>query len=408
MRLRWTTLLAASVAAAACARPSGLPPPPREEPVLRIGLLTGAADVRIGAAGGAIAALDGTPVARVPAGTEAVLRVEGAAFRLDAAGGGRYERLAFASTAPERHVAVNGRTYRGAVEVFVRGGALTVVNVVGLERYLAGVVNAEMGRRGPEDRAALEAQAVVSRTYALVNRGRFGAEGFDLRAGVSDQVYGGVESETDAGLAAVRATVGLVLTVHGAPITPFYHSTCGGATASPEEAFVSVRGTPYLRSVSDARPGGGHYCDLSPRYRWTVEWEGDSLRAILRRTLPATLGIEGDVVRDLRDVYVRRRGPSGRATDVRVRVADGEIPVPAHAVRTVFETPEGRPLGSAAVVLEPRVVGDRLGALVARGQGWGHGVGMCQWGAVGRARTGQDVRTILETYFPGTTLARWY
>jgi stage II sporulation protein D len=348
------------------------------------------------------------PVRRLDAGDRLALAADGAAFRVQDAPADRYEQLAFASTTPERFVTVDGRPFRGAIEIYVRAGRLTVVNAVPLEQYLQGVVNAEMGRRAAAERAALEAQAVVSRTYALRHRGRYGADGYDLLAGVSDQLYTGVSAETELGIAAVRATAGLALWYHGALIDAFFHSTCGGSTAAPEEVFQTVRGTPYLRPVSDARPGGGAYCDISPRFAWTVEWEGSQLRDILRRTVPLMLGIDSTAVASLRDVYVRRTGASGRATDVRIAVGGGEIPVPGYAVRTVFQTPEGGPLGGSAVTFTAQRDGDELTALVARGHGWGHGVGLCQWGAVGRARAGQDARTILNAYFPGTSLARAY
>ena len=354
-----------------------------------------------------LAAAEGQPVLRLPAGRTLALRADDTALLADDGAEGRYERLTFASLSPSSPLTVDGRAYRGTLEAFVRRGAVTVVNRVPVEAYLAGVVNAEMGRRAARERAALEAQAIVSRTYALKNRGRFVAEGYDLEAGVTDQAYGGVAAETDLGWAAVRATAGVVLTWHGDLITPFFHSTCGGRTADPTEAFVSVQRLPYLRSVRDVRPDGSAWCDISPRFQWTVEWEGSELHDILERTLPRVLGIDPASVTALRNVYVRRRGPSGRATEVRVQVA-GEIPVPAHAIRTVFQTPEGRSLGGLAVEFEAQRSGDRLTALVAHGHGWGHGVGMCQWGAVGRARGGQNHRTILEAYFPGTTLARWY
>jgi stage II sporulation protein D len=370
-----------------------------------VALVTDADRVTIGAQGGALGAARGVPVLRLGPGDSVVLAADGAAL---ATGADRYEQLAFASTTPERFVTVNGRPFRGAVDVFTRTGAITVVNALPLELYLQGVVNAEMGRRAESERAALEAQAVVARTYALRNQGRYGADGYDLRAGSGDQLYAGVAAETEVGVASVRATAGLALLYHGAPIAAFFHSTCGGSTAAPEEAFQSVRSTPYLRPVSDARPGGGAYCDISPRFAWTVEWEGSQLRDILRRTVPAVLGIDSAAVTDLRDVYVRRTGASGRVTEVRVRIGAGEIPVPGYAVRAVFETPEGRPLGGSAVRFEARQQDGALAALVARGRGWGHGVGLCQWGAVGRARAGQDVRTILNAYFPGTTVARAY
>jgi stage II sporulation protein D len=378
------------------------------EPILRVALGLRASQTVIGGQGDVLVAANGQPVLRVPAGHTMSLRTDGTVLLADDGAEGRYERLSFASLAPAALLTVDGRAYRGTLEAFVRRGGITVVNQVPVEAYVAGVVNAEMGRRAANERAALEAQAIVSRTYALKNRGRFVAEGYDVEAGVADQAYGGVAAETDLGRAAVRATAGVVLTWHGDLITPFFHSTCGGRTADPTEAFVSVARVPYLRSIRDVRPDGSAWCDISPRFRWTVEWEASQLQDILERTLPGVLGIDPASVTQVRDVYVRRRGSSGRATEVRVQVAGGEIPVPAHAIRTVFQTPEGRALGGSAVEFEAQRSGDRLTGLVARGRGWGHGVGMCQWGAVGRARGGQDYRTILKAYFPGTTLARWY
>jgi stage II sporulation protein D len=372
-----------------------------------VALVTGAAEVVVGAEGSAVATADGTPVSHPGAASPLRLRPRDGVVALEGRGDGRFTRLVVASTTPGRSVTVGGQPYRGVVEAFAAGGGITVVNVLPLEEYLRGVVNAEMGPRPAGDRAALEAQAVVSRTYALRNRGRYGAEGYDLRAGLSDQVYAGRASETDAGVAAVTATAGQVLTWKGDLVTPFFHSTCGGSTATPEEAFISVRSTPYLRPVSDRSPDG-HYCDLSPRFRWSVEWGGSELRDILGRTLPAQLGVDVAGLTQLRDVYVRRTGGSGRAVDVRARFEGGEVPVPGYAVRSVFSTPEGRPLGSSAVRLSVTRDGDTVSGLRADGTGWGHGVGLCQWGAVGRARAGQDAQTILRTYFPGSKLERWY
>jgi stage II sporulation protein D len=84
------------------------------------------------------------------------------------------------------------------------------------------------------------------------------------------------------------------------------------------------------------------------------------------------------------------------------------VPVPGYAVRAVLATPDGRPLGSSAVRLTAVREADTVARLRAEGSGWGHGVGMCQWGAVGRARAGQSASVILSTYFPGSRVARWY
>lgn len=357
---------------------------------------------------GRLSAFAGGAVAFAVDRRTVTVRADGRALAVEGEDPGRFERLLVVSADPGGAVSVNGRPYRGVVELFATGGGVTAVNRLPLEDYLAGVVSAEMGRRAPNERAALMAQAVVSRTYALRNRGRNASSGFDLEAGLADQAYGGMAAETAEGVAAVRATAGQVLTYRGQLAAAFFHSTCGYATAAPSEAFRGVPDQPYLRSVSDRRPGGGYYCDLSPRFRWRVEWDGSQLRDILRRTVRGILGIDAAAIDELRDIRVHRTGPSGRAAEIRIRVGRGEIPVFAADLRAVLATPEGQPLGSTAVQLSVEREGDRVSRLVAVGAGWGHGVGLCQWGAVGRAREGQDYRQILSTYFPGTRLERWY
>jgi stage II sporulation protein D len=397
---------------ASCSRtetpPSPTGPELEDEPDLRIGVLVGAERAVISGQGRFAVIAGGDVLARASGETDYTVVPDGRGVVLS--GGpadGRYERLTFVSLDESQFIEIDGRSYRGIVEAYPIGGALTVVNELPIESYLAGVVNAEMGRRSREEQAAVEAQAIVARTYALKNRGKNGASGFDLRASVADQAYGGLGAETDAGRDAVGATAGRVLTHRGALVSTFFHSTCGGSTASPLEAFRTVQSTPYLQPVSD-RHGSGYYCDISPRFRWSVEWDAETLRRILRRTLRSVLGIDDASVDEVRDVHVHRTGPSERATEVRVVVGRGDIPVYGPDVRRVFETPDGRVLGSTALRFDTEVRDGRLHRLTASGGGWGHGVGMCQWGAVGRARAGQDAETIVTTYFPGTRVERWY
>ncbi len=391
---------------AACAKPTPSPGV-SHEPDIRIGLVVGASEVRITGQGTVGGVVGGSVAFRVSVGAAMRVVPDGRAVRLSGPGAGRYERITFVSLDRARFVEVNGKPYRGVVEVFVHDGALNVVNELSLEAYVTGVVNAELGRRAPNEQAAVEAQAIVTRTYALKNRGRFASEGYDLRATVTDQAYGGVAVESDRGWAGVRSTSGTVLTYRGELISTFYHSTCGYSTASPDEVFRFGRRLPYLTPVSDRRPGG-HYCDISPNFRWTVEWDAATLKRILRRTVPARLGVEAAMLDELRDVRVQRTGPSGRVAEVRIEVSRGEIPVFGPDVRAVFSKPDGRSLGSTAFQLAVDRRAGRVERVTATGAGWGHGVGMCQWGAVGRARAGQDARTIVTTYFPGTTLERWY
>jgi stage II sporulation protein D len=142
-------------------------------------------------------------------------------------------------------VKINGKAYRGKVEVFVNArGTLSVVNVVPLEDYLLGVVPSELGLPQLE---AEKAQAVAARTYAVANLNEFGERGFDLLPTVWSQVYQGVSIETPMGTRAVNETRGIVATYDGKPINALYTSTCGGRTEDSENIFGKAE--PYLRGV---------------------------------------------------------------------------------------------------------------------------------------------------------------
>ncbi|MBP6003786.1 MAG: SpoIID/LytB domain-containing protein [Pyrinomonadaceae bacterium] len=152
-------------------------------------------------------------------------------------------------------VRLNGKAYRGKIEVFVNAkGSLTVVNVVPLEEYLLGVVPSELGLPQLE---AQKAQAVAARTYAVANIGTFGKQGFDMVPTVSSQVYKGVSIETKMGTQAVQQTRGLVATYKGKPIMAYYTSTCGGRTESSENIFDHAE--PYLVGVECSLEGGRHF-----------------------------------------------------------------------------------------------------------------------------------------------------
>jgi stage II sporulation protein D len=362
----------------------------------------------VGSLGRVLGSVAGAAEFGLDPGEQALVVPDGRGIRVEHRGGNRrFQSLTFVGADPATPVTVDGRPYRGVVEVFARAGTLTAVERVRVEDYLLGVVPAEMGPRGGADAAALRAQAVVSRTYALRNRGRYASDGYDLRAGVTDQAYGGVLGESKGATAAVHATAGQVLTFNGELISAFFHSTCGYQTADPREAFRSIVDLPYLRPVSDQN-GAGYYCENSPRFRWRVEWDAATLSGILRRTVPGVLGVDAAQIGELRDVRVYRTGRSGRVTELRLSVPGGEIPVYGPDVRQVLATPEGAALGSSAVQLTTLVAGDTVARLTAAGAGWGHGVGMCQWGAIGRSRAGQNHAAILLAYFPGTRVERWY
>jgi stage II sporulation protein D len=352
---------------------------------------------------------DGSRITTIPAGeTWRVTALDG---KLALTGAGAWvspavDALALIPVDPAAPLRVNGKLYRGAADLLRDRAGITVVNRLGLEAYLQGVVSAEMGRRSRNEQAALEAQAVVSRTYAIRNRGRWRARGFDFTAGVADQVYGGLAAETPEGRTAVAGTRGQILTYSGAPIAAFFYSTCGGRTADGGEVFRGAA-QPYLQSMLDRADDGSAYCSISPRFRWHEEWTDESLRATLRRNLPAA-GVSGESVHQVRDIRVARRTASGRVDQLAIALGWPDIRIAGTAIRQVLRPISGELLRSNTFTLDVRGGGSRVTHLSADGMGAGHGVGFCQWGAVGRARGGQGYQQILAAYFPGTRVARRY
>jgi stage II sporulation protein D len=388
---------------------------------LRVALAVGVPSVVLGGDGGGELFVtddgNGQPIGSIAAGARWTAVPDsassGAKLRLLKADGTATEPhrgIAVVNVTEDRFAMANGRRYRGRIHVVAgrAGGGLTLVNRLSVESYIAGVVAPEIGARRPDEEAAVLAQAVVSRSFALRNRGRYESLGFDAYADVRDQVYNGVAAETPQAWAAVRRTAGQVLRYRGEVIDAYFHSTCGGSTAGVEEAFSTARARPYLRPVSDANGKGHYYCDISPRFRWREEWDGPKLRAIFTRTLPTVMPLGGDGLQPITDVEVTRTTRSGRVAELRIVFERGDMRIAGGNVRSVLRPDADRTLNSTAFQLTVTKDGGQVSRLVAAGAGSGHAVGMCQWGAVGRARAGQDYRRILSTYFPGTTIDRLY
>ena len=326
-----------------------------------------------------------------------------------------------------RGIWLGSHRYRGVLRISGRGGRLRVVNSLGIETYLASVVGSEMPHRWPL--AALQAQAVAARTYALKQRSRGGA--WDVKATVASQVYRGVESETPSTLQAVASTRALVLVHGGRLIDAVFHSSSGGVTEA--SGMVWRRQHPYLVSVPD-------HDQHSPVHRWEQWFDPSGLR----QRLPETGGLQA--------VEVLRRSGSGRVRQARLRgprgslvlsgaelrkrlglkstlvsfemVTGGQRPPAAFRVRSgttqassgsridritaaVARQGPGRPpllVAPPPVLVSKASVGRWSGSglqLLVKGQGYGHGVGMSQWGAHGLAEQGADFRAILQHYYRG-------
>ncbi len=324
------------------------------------------------------------------------------------------------ATTPGTFVTYDGKRYRGELVITPRDNGLLVVNRLGVESYLRGVVPLEIGDRKPGEEAAVQAQAVAARSYSYIHMADAGNRGFDMYGSTQDQVYGGVDAEKPMSDAAVSSTNGMVVRYAGRIINTPYSSTCGGSTAAVSEVWWRQPDEPYLKPVSDRIPGtDSYYCDPSPRFKWTTTFDKNELRATLEKYLgsvtpaseppvnaaaasahPISLGA-------IRSVRVSGRTASDRVASVSIQTARGNYVVRGNDVRFVLRTPSGGLLGSTYFTTESETDGNgEVSRLTVHGGGSGHAIGMCQWGAIGRARAGQDYRTILTTYFPGTKVRR--
>jgi stage II sporulation protein D len=305
-----------------------------------------------------------------------------------------------------------GQRFRGALRIVASDTGIVVVNVLPLEWYLRGVVPLEIGTtRAASEQAAVEAQAIAARSYTVVrlasmDGGSARNASYDVLSSVADQVYGGADAERPFSNLAVANTVGLVIKYNGRVVNAPYHSTCGGETATPDEVW-RTGGEPYLQRVSDRIPGTSdrYYCDISPRFHWTRTFSSDGLDAAVRAYLASYSTVPAGGAGHVRNVTVESRTASGRVGRLIIAAERGNFALRGNDIRYVLRPPGGEILNSTYFSVQAEMHRDGgLARLVVTGNGYGHGIGMCQWGAIGRARAGQSARTILATYYPGTTV----
>lgn len=320
--------------------------------------------------------------------------------------------------------------YPGELRVDARAGGLTLVDVVELETYLRGVVPWEIGRPGVEGQAALAAQAVAARTYSLSHLGEREAHGFDLWASVTDQVYRGLHGTDPHCDRAIAMTAGLVLRYEGREIDAYYSSTCGGVTSDIHEVWPRPA-QPYLVSHPDSERSGAPFCAGSPRFTWSTAWSVGDLERVLETALPEYLawleasparrrwagetfrparpGVDPRRPGQLLDLAIERRTPSGRVAALAITTEAGVYVARGDRVRWVLAPAEGRfsILQSAWFDLDlQRGADGRPVRVEASGRGFGHGIGLCQTGALEMARQGYGYQRILAHYYPGATLER--
>jgi stage II sporulation protein D len=275
----------------------------------------------------------------------------------------------------------------GILEIRLRNGGMQVINRLPEETYVLGVVNGELGSLH-FNAESMKAQIVASRSFVLASRGRHLVEGFDFCDGPHCQVFTGTAEINQAYKEAVEETRGLYLTFAGRPIPGYFHDNCGGRTAAVQDVW-GAPAAPYLQSVEDL------YCTTASRAHWTYRIK----RELLGRCLRTAGWIHGSDALDSLRVAVFDR--SGRADQIAIE-GNRTFWVPASEFRqALVRAMKTEVLPSTKFLIE-RDHGD----FIFEGRGWGHGVGLCQSGAIAMANAGKNYHEILDHYYPGTRLER--
>ncbi len=310
----------------------------------------------------------GNGIGQIPDGRAVTVQTRGGNLGLD-----NWQGQAFwVEPQNDGFIFIDDGWYRGRVLLVLVDGKVTAINWVDMEAYLYSVLGSEMYATWPQE--ALKAQAVAARSFVLYRREQASSKVYDVGADTGYQVYKGLISESPATQAAVQATKGQVLTHSNRVIEAVFHASSGGYTENVEDVWQ--RPVPYLRSVPD-------FDQEAPVYRWSETFSADQFQK-------RVVGIGR-----LRQAIPERTTPRGRVVSMRLEGTEGSRVITGLELR--------RALNLRSTLFSISVAGD---AIRIDGRGFGHGIGMSQWGAYGMARQGYSYQQILSHYYQGTALSQ--
>ena len=276
-------------------------------------------------------------------------------------------------------ICINNRKFRGEIDIIrTEDLKLLVVNRLDIEDYISGVLYHEVSHWWPME--TLKTQAIAARTFAIYKSVESKNKDYDLRSDIYAQVYGGKTSEKFRTNRAVEKTAGKILIYKNKVFPAYFHATCGGHT---EDASL-------LWNVNIAPLKGRRCkdCKKSPHFDWDKE--------VPLSTIEKKLNENGYKIKDLNGIRTSTRDASGRIKTISVIDSLGVEKIPANKFRLAVGPNVVRSTNFAV-----NIKGERA---LFRGKGWGHGVGMCQWGAYFMARRGLKAEKILAFYYPGTKI----
>ena len=317
---------------------------------------------------------------------------------------GRFDEVIITPRNGNGFLSYQSQNYRGMFRILPHGVNLRLINVLHMDDYLKGVVPPEIGKVTEAELEAIKAQAVAARTYSMRYLGQYAGEPYDMRSDVSDQLYHGADVENELISRAVDDTRGIVIKYEDNLINAYYHSTCGGYTDDIEEVWDKPA-APYLKAVDDSG-----ICNWSGYFHWKESFTAQQLKMRLEQFLSAERGREiqmGDIL----DIKVTSRTTGGRVAGLVVKTAERNYTFGKDRVRWVFKrssNPEMILQSARFDVITEHDTAGRLTRAELIGGGYGHGVGMCQCGALGMARKGIKFDQILPFYYNNTRLVKLY
>ena len=351
---------------------------------IRVGIIEGARTVEVGGGPMVVRDLTGRQLTDdTPTWLRTVPRDGGVEIRRHGGAGVRVEYASRVRLTPVNgeSLRLNGRDYPGTIELAASGDGLVAINELPLEEYLVGAVKAEAGDRMPLE--MLKAQAIVARTYAAYQRQLNAAKPYHLTASTAHQQYLGRVPPDSPAWTAVRQTEGQVALWNGRLFPAFYHTDSGGYTEDPRAVFAASN-MPALRPVRAEFPSA------SPYQRWRLDIPLAELGAQL---LKAGISVGAIVALDVLD-----RSASLRVSQIAIRGLAGQVVLRGNDLRRLvgYDTLKSTLFAVAVVGRVARFVG----------RGYGHGVGLDQWGAKAMAERGYSAERIVEYYYPGAVLSR--
>lgn len=392
-----------------------------EEPVLRVLIKDYVPSVSIKSTGG-IAFYTNPKDPKTFDSLDAVLQADRDYIKVNINGQDflEFRQAVFFKPVKKSYLIIDGNKYSGIIQIAKREKLLRVINHINLEEYLLGVIPQELKTKHAE---ALKAQAVASRTYAYARIKNSKKKEYDIRSDIYHQVYAGYEKEDKLIETALEDTKGLVLYYKDRPASDVcYHSTCGGSTESNENVFLT-KPVPYLRAVkcdfislveylkkinkkkyeeiiNKFSKDASVLCSSSKLYKW----EAVLLKKYVAEKFPEVFK---NTLGELINIVPVKYGASGRVVELKLEGKKKDYLVCGNSIRSVLNFQEDRANKSLYSTLF-KIEKTTPSEFFLSGSGWGHGVGMCQFGAMKMAEIGITFEDILKYYYSGCEVKKIY